>query len=104
MPATNAMNVSLTPELERFTRSLVESGRYRSASEVVRDSLRLLEDREAKTAELRRLIQEGLDSGPPITVTRESLRAMIGKRMAELRGEVERGEREAPGGPNAIVL
>ncbi|WP_420454072.1 type II toxin-antitoxin system ParD family antitoxin [Rubrivirga sp.] len=98
------MNVSLTPELERFARSLVESGRYRSASEVVRDSLRLLEDRESKTAELRRLIHEGLESGDPVTVTRESLREAIGQRMAELRGEVERGERPAPGGPDAVEI
>ena len=70
------MNVSLTPELERFTRSLVESGRYRSASEVVRDSLRLLEEQEAKTAELRRKMQEGLDSGPPVPFDAERLRVV----------------------------
>ena len=81
------MNVSLTPELERFTRSLVESGRYRSASEVVRDSLRLLEDREAKTAELRRLIQEGLDSGPPVPFDADRLRAKVLARAGELRDE-----------------
>ena len=33
---TSAMNVSLTPELEEFARGLVKSGRYNSASEVVR--------------------------------------------------------------------
>jgi antitoxin ParD1/3/4 len=39
-------NVSLTPELEEFVDSKVASGRYRSASEVVRAALRLLEERE----------------------------------------------------------
>ena len=38
------MNVSLTPELEMFVNAKVESGRYNSASEVVREALRLLED------------------------------------------------------------
>lgn len=47
------MNVSLTPEQEKFVSAKVESGRYNSASEVVREALRLLEDRDrARTAHL----------------------------------------------------
>lgn len=38
------MNVSLTPELDKFVTAKVKSGRYNSASEVVREALRLLED------------------------------------------------------------
>lgn len=38
------MNVSLTPELEKFVSTKVQSGRYNSASEVVREALRLLEE------------------------------------------------------------
>jgi antitoxin ParD1/3/4 len=38
------MNVSLTPELDKFIARKVESGRYNSASEVVREALRLLEE------------------------------------------------------------
>jgi antitoxin ParD1/3/4 len=37
------MNVSLTAELEKFVSSKVDSGRYNSASEVIREALRLLE-------------------------------------------------------------
>ena len=40
------MNVSLTPALERFIQEKVQSGRYNSASEVVREALRLLEEHE----------------------------------------------------------
>ena len=39
-------NVSLTPEIEAFINERVSSGRFRSASEVVRAALRLLEDEE----------------------------------------------------------
>lgn len=45
------MNVSLTPELEKFVQDKVESGRYTSASEVVREALRLLEKRELRMRE-----------------------------------------------------
>jgi antitoxin ParD1/3/4 len=38
------MNVSLTPDLDKFVAGKVESGRYNSASEVVREALRLLEE------------------------------------------------------------
>jgi antitoxin ParD1/3/4 len=44
------MNVSLTPELERFVSAKVQSGRYNSASEVVREALRLLEEHDAARA------------------------------------------------------
>jgi antitoxin ParD1/3/4 len=47
------MNVSLTPELDRFVAGKVESGRYNSASEVVREALRLLEEYDrARSAQL----------------------------------------------------
>jgi antitoxin ParD1/3/4 len=47
------MNVSLTPELDKFVAGKVESGRYNSASEVVREALRLLEEHDrARTAQL----------------------------------------------------
>ncbi len=47
------MNVSLTPELEQFVSTKVESGRYNSASEVVREALRLLEEHDhARAAQL----------------------------------------------------
>jgi len=53
------MNVSLTPELEKFVSTKVESGRYNSASEVVREALRLLEEHdEARATQLTLFNQE----------------------------------------------
>ncbi|MDZ8109346.1 MAG: type II toxin-antitoxin system ParD family antitoxin [Nostoc sp. DedQUE12a] len=61
------MNVSLTPELEKWVQSKVESGMYTSASEVIREGLRLLKEQDAlkaiRLAELRLSIQQGIDSG-----------------------------------------
>jgi antitoxin ParD1/3/4 len=53
------MNVSLTPELDKFVASKVESGRYNSASEVVREALRLLEEHDlARATQLAAFNQE----------------------------------------------
>ena len=54
------MNVWLAPELEAMIRQRVESGRYNNASEVVREALRLLEERE-RLEHLRSLLAVGLD-------------------------------------------
>lgn len=58
------MNVSLTAELERFISEQVASGRFRSASEVVRAGVRLLEnqeaEREARLAVLRTAVAQGI--------------------------------------------
>jgi len=45
------MNVSLTPKLDQFIGAKVASGRYSSASEVVREALRLLEERDEERVE-----------------------------------------------------
>jgi antitoxin ParD1/3/4 len=53
------MNVSLTTELEKFVSAKVESGRYNSASEVVREALRLLEEHDqARSVQLAGFNQE----------------------------------------------
>jgi len=65
MPIRTSMNVSLTPELEQFVQSRVASGRYQTASEVVREGLRLLEEREqareSAMEELRTKVRRGIE-------------------------------------------
>ena len=59
-----AMNVHLTPELEQLVQEKVQSGRYNSASEVVREALRLMEQhdelRSVQLQQLRSRIDKGL--------------------------------------------
>ena len=59
------MNVSLPEDLEKFVNELVASGAYFSPSEVVRDGLRLLKEREAirkmRVEELRAEIMLGVE-------------------------------------------
>jgi antitoxin ParD1/3/4 len=85
------MNLSLTPELERIVREQVESGRYGSSGEVVRDALLLLERRErertARLEELRQEIQKGIDSGPPIPA--EEVFARLRARIAAVAADPE---------------
>ena len=70
------MNVSLPPELDEFVAGKVESGRYNSASEVVREALRLLEEHDrARGAQIAAFNRE------------------LGARLASL----DRGERVEPG-------
>lgn len=69
------MNVNLTPQLEELVRSKVASGMYTSASEVVREALRLMDEqdrlRAAKLEQLRDDIRQGVDSGPSQTWSAE---------------------------------
>ncbi len=57
------MNVSLTPELEGFVKDLAESGQYRSASEVVRAAVRLLQEHEAERTARLRALQHRIETG-----------------------------------------
>lgn len=61
------MTVDLGDELREFIESLIESGDYRTQSEVIRESLRLLREKhaESRLQALRDLLVEGLSSGEP---------------------------------------
>jgi antitoxin ParD1/3/4 len=81
------MNVSLTPELERIVNKKVKSGLYNSASEVVREALRLLNEqdhlRAMRLEALRQEIQTGLGSGKSVPLNIESLKTTARKRYVK---------------------
>ena len=61
------MNVNLTPQLEELVRAKVNSGMYTSASDVVREALRLMDEqdrlKQVKLDDLRRDVRKGIESG-----------------------------------------
>jgi len=65
MPVRTSLNVSLTPELDEFVQQRVASGRYQTASEVIREGLRLLEQqekqRDAAFEALRAKLKRGVE-------------------------------------------
>ncbi len=73
------MNVSITPELEKFVHAKVASGMYNSASEVFREALRLLEEQDElkrrRIEAMDKFIQEGIDSGDAKALSPEELEA-----------------------------
>ncbi len=84
------MNVSLPKKQEQYVKSLVENGRYKSASEVVQTGLRMLEEQEdinkQKLEELKRLIQEGVDSGPTEPLDMEEIKAAARRQFERRQG------------------
>ena len=62
------MTIDTGNELRGFVESLVDSGQYKTNSEVIREGLRLLQEKQAasKLETLRRLIDEGENSGTPV--------------------------------------
>ncbi len=77
------MTVDLGPKLEQFVLELIENGRYRSKSEILREGVRLVQDREARLAELQAAIGKGLDDVDagrvhPLEDVADELRARYG--------------------------
>ena len=68
------MNISLTKELEKFVEEKTKSGMYHSASEVIRDALRLLKERDQlrqiRLEELRKEIMHGYEQAQRGSPTR----------------------------------
>ena len=86
------MNVSLTPKLDRWISNKVKEGKYQTASEVVREALRLLAEREERRKleldRLRREIDIGLQA-----IRRRNVSALDMKQIkAEVRKELAAGK------------
>lgn len=56
-----AISAELGPILEKYVETLVEKGRYNSKSEVIREGIRLVQEREARLAALDAALEFGLD-------------------------------------------
>ena len=99
MVAKNGRNVSLTDEQDALVDRLVRSGRYASASEVVRDGLRWLQ-REEESRLLEKWLIEGLTPEEQASIptrilndAQEAIRAKVREGLeAARRGEFENGE------------
>lgn len=76
------MNVSIGTRWEGFVESAVKSGRYGSASEVVREGLRLVEEREAKLQALRATLDASIAEGG--VAGEDALEAELAAKAAEL--------------------
>lgn len=80
-------SITLSPELAAAVDGAVDAGEYASASEVIRDALRLWKERRDlfgyTVEELRALIQEGIDSGPGQFDTMDQLKAEARKRLGQ---------------------
>lgn len=63
MPAIASMNISLTPEHEKFIKDAVASGNYATQSEVVREGLRLLQHRQREDEEALAALKAKLQRG-----------------------------------------
>lgn len=84
------MNISLTPKLEQFIKTKVESGLYKSSSEVVREALRLLEEhhalRDMRFQELKKDIALGIeqaDSGETEAFHAQTIKEQGKTRLSE---------------------
>jgi antitoxin ParD1/3/4 len=85
------MNVSLTSELEQYVQEKVSSGLYYSASEVIREGLRLLKEKDqfqqVRLQELRQEIQAGLDSGEPAPLDMQAVKEKARQRRRQRQSE-----------------
>ncbi|GJE18015.1 type II toxin-antitoxin system ParD family antitoxin [Methylobacterium marchantiae] len=76
------MNVSVGDRWEGFISRIVQDGRYGSASEVVREGLRLVEEREAKLQALRRTLSDAIEAGGH--ASEDEIDAALAAKSAEL--------------------
>lgn len=86
MSNVEKVSIALTKEMNAMVQEAVASGRYASASEVVRDALRGWEEKQRQRADaiakLKALIQEGIDSGPGRKLDFAELKAELHSELA----------------------
>jgi antitoxin ParD1/3/4 len=87
MAGVSKVSVALTPELHKLVQHAVTTGDYASTSEVIREALRDWKDRRERKresiAELRRLWDEGIASGPAKHLDIEGIKAEARRRYGK---------------------
>ena len=76
------MHINLSPEMEKFVQSKVETGFYSNASEVVRDAIRRMHEEDEKVAALQRALKVGddqLDRWEGVSYTSDLLNRVTAK-------------------------
>ena len=89
------MNISLTPQLALMVKSKVEGGLYSNASEVVREALRLMEERDRLTS-LRHELSKGIDqlqAGQGVMLSEARFAELV--RQAEINAELKKPVKDA---------
>ncbi len=76
-------SIALSDHWVAFTAELVASGRYGSISEVVREGLRMVEERQQRIDALDDAIQAGLDSGPAVPFDDQAFMAQMRARSVK---------------------
>lgn len=77
------MNVSLPDPMKNWVETQAKSGRYGNASDYVRDLIRRDQERQSAIAEIQKLVDEGLSSGPTKPFDAEAF--LTSKRAAHVR-------------------
>ncbi len=94
MAQVEKISVALTAEMATMVRKAVESGEYATASEVIRDALRLWKQeqilREHEIAELRAAWEEGIASGPAEPLDMAEIKAEARRRFEAEEAEAKR--------------
>jgi antitoxin ParD1/3/4 len=93
MSDRQTMNVSVPASLEQFVKAQVAAGRFRTASEVVREGLRLLQE-----AEHRRLLEKWLYEGLTKSEEAELPPELLERARTHIRGLIDQGLAEARAG------
>ncbi|HZR01584.1 MAG TPA: type II toxin-antitoxin system ParD family antitoxin [Burkholderiales bacterium] len=86
------MHINLSPEIEQFLQSKVETGFYSNTSEVIRDAIRRMRDEDEKIAAVRAAVQRGdeqLDKGQAVPYTQD----LIQRAAAKARTNAQRGKK-----------
>lgn len=77
------MNVSIGDRWESFVDELVKNGRYNSVSEVVREGLRLVEEREARLSALQQTLDAAIAEGGKQSAA--DARAVVDAKLADMK-------------------